>query len=48
MDHMRAIPFRERLRWEVYGVYKENNGWYSVIRALEDFLRSQSADFPEE
>ena len=48
MDHMRAIPFRERLRWEVYGVYKENNGCYSVIRALEDFLRSQSADFPEE
>lgn len=39
MDGMKAIPFAEQLQWEVYGVYKENNGCYSVIRKLEDFLQ---------
>lgn len=39
MDNMRAVPFREQLKWEVYGVCKEDNGGYAVIRALEEYLQ---------
>lgn len=47
LDRMRAIPFRERLKWEVYGVYRENNRCYSVIRTLEEYLQRRIPEMTE-
>ena len=38
MEHMRAIPFQEALKWEVYGVYKEERAHDKFIKRFEAFL----------
>lgn len=40
LEGMRAIPFREALRWDVYGVYREDNKNFETIRRLDDFLKA--------
>jgi len=39
MEHMRAVPFAEKLTWEVYGVYRENNRNYETITAFDAYLK---------
>lgn len=39
MDGLRAIPFEEELKWEVYGVYRKAIESYHLIQKFEEFIR---------
>ena len=38
MDHLRAIPFEEHMKWEVYGCYKKSMGNYSAVKQFNEYL----------
>ncbi len=38
MEGVRAIPFEEELRWEVYGVSKRETERYETIRLFDEYL----------
>lgn len=42
LTHMRAIPFEEDLRWDVYGVYRKDNHSYETIRMFDRYLTGKS------
>lgn len=39
MNGIRAIPFEENLKWEVYGVYRKAIQSYRLIKQFEEFLK---------
>lgn len=39
LDHMKALPFEEHLKWDVYGVYQEDHKNFDVIQKFDDFLK---------
>ena len=39
MNGIRAIPFEEELKWEVYGVYRKAIGSYRLIQKFEEFIK---------
>ncbi len=40
MTHLKAIPFREKLTWEVYGAYDKEHTHYKVIQMFKKFLET--------
>lgn len=40
MTHLKAIPFREKLTWDVYGVCEKEHGHYKVIQMFKKFLET--------
>lgn len=41
MEGLRAVPFEENLTWEVFGVFREDNGHYETITAFDRFLKEK-------
>lgn len=39
MLHLRAIPFEEKLSWDVYGAYIKNHDGYDVIQKFAAYLK---------
>jgi len=39
MEGVRALPFEEELRWDVYGVSKRETSGYENIRMFDQYLR---------
>lgn len=39
MEGVRAIPFEEHLKWEIFGAYKKSNEGYEAIRQFAGFLQ---------
>lgn len=39
MSHLRAIPFEEKLSWDVYGAYIKKHDGYDVIRKFDTYLK---------
>lgn len=42
MTHLKAIPFKEKLKWEVFGAYEAEHGHYKVIQMFQKFLMDHS------
>lgn len=38
MNHLRAIPFVENIKWEVYSCYKISMESYSVVKKFQEYL----------
>ena len=38
MKHLRAIPFEEHIKWEVYSCYKTSMGIYSAVKQFNEYL----------
>ena len=39
MTHLKAIPFKEQLNWEVYGVCEKEHAQYKVIKAFKELMQ---------
>ncbi len=39
LEHLRAVPIEEPLKWDVYGVYKKDNRHYETIARFDAFVR---------
>lgn len=43
LGDMHAIPFKEKMTWDVYGVYKKENAGLYTIRLLNEYLSGKDA-----
>lgn len=42
LDHVKALPFRENLKWDVYGVCREDNRNYRAVLKFDEFLKKNT------
>ncbi|WP_235839108.1 LysR family transcriptional regulator [Clostridium sp. Marseille-P2415] len=42
LDHVKALPFREKLKWDVYGAFREDNRNYEAVRLFDEFLKQNT------
>lgn len=48
MSHLKAIPFKEQLKWEVYGACEKEHTHYKVISKFQAFLENYMASESKE
>ncbi len=42
LEHVKALPFREKLKWDVYGVFREDNRNYEAVMCFYQFLKENT------